>query len=286
MLNRSQSDLTNRRGNNAFPFDRDASKERCLRYRRKILDISQKVPALHIAPAFSCVEIVDAVYHGLMRRNEDGEFGDSFLMSKGHGCMIQYVILAELGVLSQNDLDMYCKPGGRLGAHPDYGVPGVLAATGSLGHGMGMAVGMTYADRVADLDRNTYVVLSDGEMQEGSSWEAMMMAANLGVNNLIAILDLNDFQGLGQTSITHPAFYPVNQKVAAFGWEVAEIDGHDAAALVTAIAERRGEKPMFIIARTVKGRGVSYMENEPIWHYRSPNKAEYEQALRELSEQQ
>src|SRR5260370_40234853 len=128
-------------------FDIQAAKERCLRYRRRILDISQQVGALHIGSAYSCTEIVDCMHHALMRRNLDGSSPDTFLMSKGHGCMIQYVILEEAGVLSRRDLDDYCKPNGRLGCHPDYGNPGIEASTGSLGHGLSMAVGMGLAER-------------------------------------------------------------------------------------------------------------------------------------------
>ncbi len=264
-------------------FDGLAAQRRCLRYRRRILDISQQVTALHVAPAFSCLEITDCLYHGLMRRDGDGRFADVFLMSKGHGCMIQYVILEELGVLSRADLDLYCTPKGRLGAHPDYGVPGIAASTGSLGHGMGIATGMAYADRVLGRDNVIYVVLSDGEFQEGSTWEAMMMAANLGLSNLVAVLDLNDFTGLDRMSTVHRAFYPVVEKAEAFGWEAAEVDGHDGAALFDAVTGRAGRRPMLVAARTTKGKGVSYMENVPIWHYRSPSKDEYRQALDELA---
>jgi transketolase len=121
-------------------------------------------------------------------------------------------------------------------------------------------------------------------MQEGSVWEAMMMAANLGLHRLVAIADVNDFQGLGRTSETHPFFYPVPEKATAFGWEAVEIDGHDARAVFEAVADRRGERPFLAVCRTVKGKGVSYMENVPIWHYRSPNKQEYEQAIAALGE--
>lgn len=268
-------------------FDATAARQRCLRYRRRILDISQQVTALHVAPAFSCLEMVDVIYHGLLRPEPSttGEpFADGFLMSKGHGCLSQYVILEELGLLSRTDLDRYCTPQGRLGAHPDYGVPGIQAATGSLGHGMGMATGMAYADRILKTDRRTYVLLSDGELQEGSTWESMMMAANLGLSNLIAFLDLNDYQGLGRTSETHRHFYPVLEKVQAFGWEAVEINGHDAQACFNAVTGRDGARPLFVVGRTVKGKGVSYMENVPIWHYRSPKPEEYQRALAELSE--
>jgi transketolase len=265
-------------------FDVIAARQRCLRYRRRILDISQQVTALHVAPAFSCLEMVDVIYHGLMRRGTNGKSPDTFLMSKGHGCLAQYVILEDLGILTRADLDRYCTSAGQLGAHPDYGVPGIEASTGSLGHGMGIAAGMAYADRIQKHDCRVYVVLSDGEMQEGSTWEAMMMAANLHLGNLVAFLDLNDLQGLGRTSETHPHFYPILDKVRAFGWEAVEVNGHDAGAVQNAVMSRQGEQPYFVVGKTVKGKGVSYMEHVAIWHYRSPNKEEYQRALAELAE--
>lgn len=266
-------------------FDAVAARQRCLRYRRRILDISQQVSALHVAPAFSCLEMVDVIYNGLMRRDPAGKTAqDSFVMSKGHGCLSQYVILEEFGVLTKTDLDRYCTPLGKLGAHPDYGVPGIEASTGSLGHGMGISAGMAYAEKVKKTDRRIFVVISDGELQEGSTWEAMMMAANLGLHNLVAFLDLNDFQGLGRTSETHPHFYPVLEKARAFGWEAVEVNGHDAAEVFSAVAARGGERPFLVVGKTVKGKGVSYMEHVPIWHYRSPNKDEYQKAIAELAE--
>lgn len=265
-------------------FDVIGARQRCLRYRRRILDISQQVSALHVAPAFSCLEIVDTIYHGLMRHGPDGRSEDTFLMSKGHGCLSQYVILEDLGILSNEDIALYCKPEGRLGAHPDYGVPGIEASTGSLGHGLGMAVGMAYADRLKGDDRAVFTLLGDGEMQEGSIWEAVMMAANLKLSKLTAFADINDFQGLGRTSETHPFFYPVPDKAVAFGWEAKEINGHDHQAIHDAVTNRAGDRPMLVICRTVKGKGVSYMENVPIWHYRSPNQQEYQQAMSELAE--
>ena len=263
-------------------FDTRAARARCLRFRRRILDISQQVQALHIGSAYSCTEIVDCIYYGLMRRHPNGKSPDTFLMSKGHGCMIQYVILEDLGVLSRTDLDLYCKPDGRLGCHPDYGNPGIEASTGALGHGLSMAVGMALAERGRKTDGTIYTVLSDGEVQEGSTWEAVMMASSFGCDNLVAVVDNNDFQSLGRTSKTHPSFYPLVDKFVAFGWETVEVDGHDAAAIFNAVASRRGGKPFMVVAKTIKGKGVSYMENVPIWHYRSPSTEEYEQGLIEL----
>jgi transketolase len=263
-------------------FDEAQARERCLRYRRRILDISQQVLALHIGSAYSCTEIVDCIYHALMRKNPDGTLRDTFLMSKGHGCMIQYVILEELGILSRTDLDAYCTPGGKLGVHPDYGNPGIVAATGSLGHGLSMACGIALAEKGRKTDGRIYTVLSDGEVQEGSTWEAVMMASSLGLDNLIAAVDNNDFQSLGRTSETHPSFYPLLDKFQAFGWEVVEVDGHDAGAIFEAVSGRKGGRPFMLVAKTTKGKGVSYMENVPIWHYRSPNKDEYRRAIEEL----
>jgi transketolase len=237
-----------------------------------------------VAPAFSCTEIVDVIYHGLMRWTAPGRSPDVFLMSKGHGCLIQYVILEEMGILSRADLDRYCTPGGRLGAHPDFGVPGIAASTGSLGHGMGIATGMAYADRLQKRDSRIYLLLSDGECQEGSTWEGAMMAANLQLDNLVAFIDLNDFGGLERMSDGHPAFHPLAEKFAAFGWETFEVNGHAAAEISASVANGVSGRPLAVICRTVKGKGVSYMEHVPIWHYRSPNPEEYRQALAELTE--
>jgi transketolase len=272
-----------RRDTRQNSFDSAAATERCRGYRKRILDVSQQVTALHVAPAYSCIEITDLIYSDLMRREPNGEYRDVFLMSKGHGCMVQYVILEEQGILSRKDLDDYCKPNGRLGAHPDYETPGISASTGSLGHGLGMATGQAYAEKLKGSDVRIYCLLSDGEFQEGSTWEAMMMAANLKLDNLIAFMDYNDFGGLEHMSDGHPAFYPLVPKAEAFGWESVEVDGHNEEAMREAVMGRRGGRPLLVVCRTVKGKGISYMENAAIWHYRSPNKEEYQQGLRELA---
>jgi transketolase len=263
-------------------FDLHEAQLRCKKYRHQILDISQQVGALHIAPAFSCLEITDVIYHCLMRKNEDNTFKDTFLMSKGHGCMSQYVILNELGFLTDEDLATYCQPSGRLGAHPDYGLPGIAASTGSLGHGLGIATGIALANRIQGVDSHTYVVVSDGELQEGSTWEAILMASNLKLNTLTVFLDLNDFSGLARMSVDHQALYPVTEKLEAFGWGVQEVDGHDSQQIYTAALNQHPTKPLFVTCKTIKGKGVSYMESVPIWHYRSPDSVEYQQAKLEL----
>jgi transketolase len=265
-------------------FDAAAARRRCLGYRRRILGISQKTP-LHVAPAFSCLEMVDAVYFGLLRREADGGFRDTFLLSKGHGAAAQYVALEAVGVVPAEEVDRMCQPGGRLGAHPDFGLPGIEAATGSLGHGLPLALGMALADKLRGHDRVVYLVMSDGELQEGAVWESMLLAPSLGLTNLVVFIDLNDMQTLGHTSQVHPNFYPLREKVEAFGWQAAEVDGHDPQALVAAATGRRADAPLMVLGRTVKGKGVRFMEHVPIWHYRSPSPEEYQQALRDLAEE-
>jgi transketolase len=263
-------------------FDVNASKQRCRRMRRRILDISQSVSALHIAPAFSCLEILDTIYFGLMRRALDGSSSDTFLLSKGHGAMAQYVELEELGVMSKADLDGYCQPHGRLGAHPDYGLPGIEASTGSLGHGLPMALGICLAAKESGIQSTTYVVLSDGELMEGSNWEAILAAINLKVSDLIVFVDLNGFVSATPISVRHPNIMPVQDKFQAFGWDACLVDGHDQQALFEAAQAKHPDVPLAIVGKTVKGKGVSYMENQGIWHYRSPSPAEYRQAVAEL----
>ena len=264
------------------PFDVPVARQRCRRLRRRILDISQSVTALHIGPAFSCLEIVDTIYFGLMRPNRDGTSPDTFLLSKGHGAMAQYVILEELGILSKAQLDSYCQPHGAVGAHPDYGLPGIEASTGSLGHGLPMALGMCLADKECGRESTAYVVVSDGELMEGSTWEAILAAPNLGVSNLVLFVDYNGFVSATPISVRHPNILPIEGKFRAFGWEARSVDGHDHHQIYDAVREKKCGTPLAVVAKTIKGKGVSYMENQGIWHYRSPNPAEYEQAVREV----
>ena len=275
-------DLTIQPGKLEVTFSHIESAKRCRHYRRRILEVSQQVPALHIAGAFSTLEMMDCAYFGLMQHGSEYVQPDTFILSKGHAAIGQYIVLEHRGVLHRSDLDLYCKPGGRLGGHPDYGVPGINASTGSLAHGMGLAVGMAHADRIRGDDRKVFLLMSDGELQEGSVWESMMMAANLGVSNLVGFLDHNGFQSFGRTIDNHPSFYPIKEKVEAFGWECTVVDGHDSRAIMEAIYKRTGDRPFLLIGDTVKGRGVSFMESEPIWHFRSPSQPEFEKAMFEL----
>src|ERR1700734_2347785 len=264
-------------------FDLATSKARCRRMRRRILGLSQKLPALHVAPAFSCLEIVDTIYHGLMHNS--GGRRDAFILSKGHGALAQFAVLEELGVMSRQDLDTCCHPEGRLGGHPDYGSPGIEASTGSLGHGLPMSLGICLAERELGRESTVYVVISDGELMEGSTWESVLLAPTLHIRNLVVFVDLNDFISGAQTSLNHRNIYPVQEKFEAFGWQAIHADGHSQESLFDAVNEKDLARPLAVIAKTVKGKGVSFMENRPIWHYRSPSQMEYQQALAELAEQ-
>lgn len=265
-------------------FDLAASKNRCRQIRRRILDISQLHGAIHIGGAFSCLEMVDVIYHGLMRRKNDGDFYDDFILSKGHGTMVLYVILEYLGIMPTEEITKYCTVSGRLGMHPDRGTPGIITSTGSLGHGLGIGAGMALYEKVFKGDRDIYVVMSDGELQEGSVWEIFLQAPALGLDHLVGVVDYNNLQSMDYTTNSHPNFYPIVDKAIAFGWEAVEVDAHDQMAIFQALTSRTQTKPFLLVGKSIKGKGVSYMENKPIWHYRSPNKEEYEQAIEELSD--
>lgn len=254
------------------------SAQRCKAYRRRILEVSQQVTALHIAPAFSCLEALDVIYESFLGPK------DTCILSKGHGAMAQYVILEARGYFLRAELNAYCTPAGTLGTHPDRGTPGIAASTGSLGHGLGIAVGMAYAARAQQTDGQVYCVISDGELQEGSTWEAIALASNLGLGNLRVICDSNGFGGL-EAMRNFNSFYPIAPKISAFGWCARQVkDGHSHGELFSALHNEttyRGQ-PLMVVANTIKGKGVSFMENVPIWHYRSPNSEEYARALEEL----
>jgi transketolase len=256
--------------------------KRCNSFRARILEISLRVPALHIGGAFSCVEILDVIYNFLMKKNKEDGCRDTFILSKGHGCMAQYVILESLGILSKDDLNNFSTEKGILGVHPDLGNPGIEASTGALGHGLGIAVGIAQANKINKLNSMTYVVMSDGEVQEGSVWEAALMATSLGLGNMIAFIDYNKMMSIGNIVDFHPHFYPLAEKFSLFGWDAYEVDGHNQQEIVQIINNRDSSKPCLIVANTVKGKGVSFMENNPIWHYRSPNVDEFKIAMSEL----
>ncbi|MDQ5975700.1 MAG: transketolase [Actinomycetota bacterium] len=259
---------------------RQEAAARCRQQRRRILEVSQKVDALHVAPAFSCLELVDAVLNYCVDKPVGG--ADGFILSKGHGAMAHYVVLESLGVLDPARVNRISQSGSTVGGHPDRGIPGIIASTGSLGHGLPLALGIARGQREHATPGRVFVVMSDGELMEGSVWEALLLGPSLGITNVTVIIDHNGSISRGDIMKVQPNLLPVAPKLQAFGWDTREVHGHDSAAIVEALRSGTGSAPLAIIARTTKGKGVSYMENQPIWAYRSPSPDEYQLALSEL----
>lgn len=253
-------------------ISKSKSKQRCVKYRKTILDLSQKVSALHIGGAFSCVEILDTIYNNLMTKN------DKFILSKGHTAIIQYVILKYKNYLTKKDLENFCTKKGILGVHPDYGTSGIEASTGSLGHGLGIAAGLALGNK----KNYVYVVMSDGELMEGSTWEMALTIAALKINNIILIIDNNDLQSATKSKDTHPNLYPIDKKFKSFGWQALNCNGHKIDEIYKKIKLKKKNRPFVLVAKTIKGYPVSFMMNQPLWHYRAPNKHEYKNALKEI----
>ena len=258
------------------------------RLRARIVENSHKSRTPHLGTCLSCVDILTALYFSVLRvdpQQPDDPLRDRCILSKGHGAPALFQVLAERGYYPQERMDRYGEDGGIFAEHPptpEY-LPGIGAATGSLGHGLPIALGMALAGRVNRQAYNVYTVLGDGECNEGSIWEAAMMASSQGVSNLCAIIDFNQWQATGR-SREILALDPLADKWRAFGWNAVEVDGHDIDALLEALNRFPDDngKPTAIIAHTVKGKGVSFMEDDNNWHYRIPTADEVELAKCEL----
>ncbi|MEH6607779.1 MAG: transketolase [Halioglobus sp.] len=254
--------------------------------RRQSLKMVHRARASHIGSALSISDILAVLYGGVMRFDASqpmmGE-RDRFILSKGHACVAVYAALAEVGFLNEDDLVTFGKNESWLMNHISHKVNGVEFSTGALGHGLPFAVGKAlYAKRLG-LAWRTYVILGDGEMDEGANWEALMFASHHKLSNLYAIIDYNKLQSLTSVSKTL-ALEPLADKLVAFGCLVSEVDGHDHVELDKVLASRGGSRPRAIIAHTVKGKGVSFMENKVEWHYRNPNSEQLAVALKELED--
>jgi len=261
--------------------------EKARRVRTHIVRMIAGAGSGHIAPALSCADIVSALYFSVLRLdpgNPRWEDRDRFILSKGHGCAAHYAVLAEKGFFPLEVLDTFCRLDSILGGHPDrLKVPGVEASTGSLGHGLPIGVGMAIAGKVDGRAYRVFVLLGDGENDEGAVWEGAMAASHYKLDNLIAIIDRNRLQVDGWTEdVMNPE--PLADKWRSFGWCVQEINGHDMNQIVDAlhIATATRERPAVIIAKTVKGKGVSFMEGSVDWHYGVVTAEVATRALREL----
>ncbi len=253
-------------------------------FRIKILDIIRNSGKGHIGGAYSCIDILTVLYYGNILKMSPDSLSDKsrnrFLMSKGHAGIAQYVILQDLDFFPEEEL-LLMNRGGLLGEHPDHNIPGIEFDTGSLGHGLGIAVGFAHASKLDKENNKTYVLLGDGECYEGAIWEAALLASHLKLDNLIAIVDRNGLCIHGETEDINK-LEPMADKWIAFGWNVVQIDGHNHEEMLKTFQNTKSNKPTVLIADTVKGKGVSYMENKPQWHHGGISDELYNKAHKEL----
>ncbi len=251
---------------------------KCREIRKLIFAQAHAAGGAHMGAAFSVTDILGTLYFGGVLRYKPNdpwwEDRDRLVLSKGHAGVALYAALALAGYFDIGCLKTFCQPGSSLGGHPKIQeVPGVEASTGALGHGLSFGIGTAYANKADGRKSHTYVILGDGECQEGSIWEGALSAPTLELDNLTVIVDHNKLQAMDALeTIVH--MKPFAEKWKAFGWNVVEIDGHNYDEIREALLIREQGKPTVIIANTIKGKGVSFMENVPIWHYRMPNEEE------------
>lgn len=264
-----------------------ASEAVAKRVRKTVLKMVHDTKSPHIGSAFSSIEILVALFGGALNLSPDmldDPDRDRFIMSKGHACAALYAVLSEFGYCTLEDIRAFAVEDGVFEAHPNIDRSrGIEVSTGSLGHGLSIGAGMALAAEIDDRKHRVYVLLSDGELNEGSVWEAVMFAGHHKLANLIALVDANGMQALGHTRDIID-LTPISNKWEAFGWITQEVDGHCFDQINGALSALSGEKPNAIILKTVKGKGVSFMEDNLLWHYRSPDEQEYGLALKELSE--
>ena len=254
--------------------------------RRDVLDRTQDTKSAHLGSCFSCVDILTALYFHFLNVDPNKKrdpLRDRFILSKGHACLALYCTLYERGLLTKEVLDGYGIDGGTLEHHSKYNLDyGIELSTGSLGHGLPVACGMAYVGKKENF--RVITLVSDGEMGEGSNWEAILFAGHHKLNNLTCIVDYNKIQAMGDVKDILDQ-EPFAKKFAAFNWNVMEVDGHNFNDIISALnsTRERPEQPLAIIAHTLKGKGVSFMENQLLWHYRCPDEQELEAARKELA---
>ena len=248
--------------------------------RKNILHIAHLSGSPHIGSALSCTDILTTLYFDILNL-DDYENRDLFLLSKAHSAMALYSTMHERGFLTKDELEGYYQNNGTLPAHTDRDTNRYIEiSAGSLGHGLPIATGMAHALKLKKSDRQVYVLMGDGESQEGSVWEAAMLAPHLKLDNLVVFIDRNNLQGYGRASEIL-SYEPIDEKFRAFNWEVLRIDGHDYEAIKDAV-NFKTDKPKMIICDTIKGKGVSFMEDELIWHYYVVTDEIKQRALQEL----
>ncbi|SKA17761.1 transketolase subunit A [Consotaella salsifontis] len=253
--------------------------------RRSVVRMISAAHLGHIGGDFSVTDIATTLFFGVLRldpANPNWPERDRFILSKGHCAASLYSVLAMRGFFPLDWLETFMQPLSILNGHPNRKIPGVEANTGPLGHGLPIGVGLAIASRLSGKNWRTFVVLGDGELQEGSNWEAAMAAGHRELDNLIAVVDRNRLQQGARTEDTN-RLDPLADKWTSFGWETIEIDGHDHAALYDVFTRPGRGKPLAVIANTIKGKGVSFLEDRVEWHHKVPSPEQVERALEELS---
>lgn len=265
-------------------------KKKAIEIRRSILSMLYAAGSGHTGGSLSMVDILVTLYYSKMSydpKNPKWRDRDKFILSKGHACPALYAVLADVGFFPKSELATLRKLGSRLQGHPQYGLPGVEVSTGSLGQGLSVAAGMAIADKMDNINARVYCIMGDGETNEGQVWEAAMTAAHYKLNNLCAIVDFNKMQIDGWCcEVKSQGEY--RDKWKNFGWHTIEAEGHDYDSLDKAFEEAKNVKgmPQMIIAHTIKGKGISFIENKVEWHGISPKKDELAKAFAELDEQE
>ena len=261
----------------------------CKESRKNIIEMVYSAQSGHIGGSLSGCELLTVLYHKIMHHvtewkdSPDFENRDRFVLSKGHVSPLLYSVMSQVGYFDKEELKTFRLLGTRLQGHPTAFIPGVEIATGSLGQGLSFACGIAMSLKMDKNPARVFVLLGDGEMQEGNIWESLMQAPHRKLDNLTAIIDRNMLQIDGNTEDVM-ALGNLEDKLKAFGWHVISVDGHDISAIYDAYLEAiDANKPAVIVAHTVKGKGVSFMENNPGWHGTAPKQPEYEKAIAELS---
>lgn len=257
------------------------------RIRRTILDMAFAGSTVHLGCAFSIVELLAVLYRNHLRFDESNprsETRDYMVLSKGHGVMAQYACLNEIGWLADEEIARYFSNGTRLKGLADAHIPGIEVTAGSLGHGLSVGAGLALAAKMNRTDQMCYALVGDGELNEGTIWEAALFAAQFKLDNLVVIVDVNGFQAMGTTDEVI-ALGNIEAKFNAFEFDAVSVDGHDEAAIDSAyrmLKARKDGRPKALIAKTVKGKGVSFMENDNVWHYTRLTPQTYESAVAEI----
>lgn len=257
--------------------------------RRTIVEMIYNAKSGHIGGALSSVDILVTLFYKVLRidpKNPASPDRDRFILSKGHSVEGYYAILADLGFINREELKTYCRFNSRLTGHPTVKVPGVEANTGSLGHGLSIGVGMALAGKMDKRNYRVYVLMGDGEQAEGSVWEAGMSASHYKLDNIIGIIDRNRLQ-IGGSTESVMSLESLSAKWSAFGWEVKEVDGHSFKELIDVLGNTplTLNKPTLIIAHTIKGKGISFIENRAEWHHRVPTDEEFIKMMEELTQE-